>query len=61
MELPCLALLVFFGTLLVLPQASVGSTRYYTFNVCAFFFGEKDVVQFHIYRALASVLSTAKF
>ncbi|KAK3151185.1 hypothetical protein QOZ80_3AG0242790 [Eleusine coracana subsp. coracana] len=33
MEPPCLALLVFFGTLLVLPQASVGSTRHYTFNV----------------------------
>jgi laccase len=38
MELHCLALLVFFGTLLVLPQASVGTTRYYTFNVRLNFF-----------------------
>ena len=30
---PGLALLLFFGTLLVLPQSSHGATRYYTFNV----------------------------
>jgi laccase len=30
---PCLALLLFFGTLLVLPQSSHAATRYYTFNV----------------------------
>jgi hypothetical protein len=33
---PCLALLLFFGTLLVLPQSSHAATRYYTFNVSAF-------------------------
>nr|CAB3501270.1 unnamed protein product [Digitaria exilis] len=30
---PCLALLLFFGTLLLLPQPSRGATRHYTFNV----------------------------
>jgi hypothetical protein len=44
MELPCLALLVFFGTLLVLPQASVGTTRYYTFNVRLIFLFRKRVL-----------------
>ncbi|CAL4913777.1 unnamed protein product [Urochloa decumbens] len=33
MEAPCLALLLFFATLLLLPQSSHGATRYYTFNV----------------------------
>lgn len=33
---PCLVLLLFFGTSLLLPQPSRGATRHYTFNVSAF-------------------------